>query len=71
MHFTYGDQHVYDNDMIHERPSHTTLANRQGFWQSARVRSRTIDQKSHYFALVAFSRTFRVYLLKKTHKLQN
>ena len=26
MHFTYGDQYVYDNDMIHERPSHTTVA---------------------------------------------
>ena len=23
MHFTYGHQHVYANDMIHERPSHT------------------------------------------------
>ena len=46
----------------------------QGFWQSARVRSRTIDQKSHYFALFAFSRTLphvsRLFA-KKTHKLQN
>ena len=29
MHFTYGDQHLYDNDMIHERPSHTTLSYRK------------------------------------------
>ena len=46
----------------------------QGFWQSARVRSRTIDQKSHYFALFAFSRTlphFSRLFAKKTHKLQN
>ena len=46
----------------------------QGFWQSARVRSRTIDQKSHYFALFAFSRTlphFSRLFAKKTHNLQN
>ena len=46
----------------------------QGFWQSARVRSRTIDQKSHYFALFAFSRTlphFSRLFAKKNHKLQN
>ena len=34
MHLTYGDQHVpvYDNDMIDERPSHTTLS--YGKWKN-------------------------------------
>ena len=78
-----GVPHLHVNCPLNDTPKKTSklmppptrlILYIQGFWQSARVRSRTIDQKSHYFALFAFSRTlphFSRLFAKKNHKLQN